>query len=225
MKLWKTGALGKQFAASVSGGKDSILALYKAMEQGRALVLISMLRQEDGLAGEHGVTEDILQAQAESLGIPLLTRKTDWAGYGGNLIACLKQAKALGAEVLVTGDIDLPKTNCWYEKIVEQVQMELACPLWQIDRQKAVEEFINLGFLSKVVMVNTRMGMRESDLGRIMTPAFIEELKERGIDCCGEAGEFHTIVLDGPIFRTPVAVKEGALTRRGDKVWLALELA
>lgn len=112
MKNWKTSVQDRKFVVSYSGGKDSTLALYKAMGTGAAVAMISMLRQEDSLAGVHGVPLDILQAQAESMQLPLITRPTDWNGYGDAFIACIQSAKEMGAEVLVTWDIDLLEHNC-----------------------------------------------------------------------------------------------------------------
>lgn len=224
MKDWKTSVNGRAFAASYSGGKDSTLALYQAMQTGRATALISMLRKEDALAGVHGVSSEILRAQAASMGLPLITFTTDWAGYGDALISCLHKVKELGAEVLVTGDIDLPEHNCWYEKITEQAGIGLSVPLWKRSRKDVVAEFLSLGFVSKVVSVDTSRGMEESDLGRILTPDYAAELEERGIDCCGEDGEFHTIVLDGPIFQRPVPVKEGRTFELGKNLCVELEV-
>lgn len=224
MKNWKTAVRGKPFAASFSGGKDSTLALYKAMQEGTGVALISMLRSEDGLVGAHGVSRKILEAQASSLGLPLLTFTTSWEAYGPALLHSIREAKKLGAEVFMTGDIDLPEHDCWYEQITCQAGVELSVPLWQYDRKQAVEEFLSLGFVSKIVSVDLSQGMKESDLGRLLTWDLMEELNQRGIDCCGEAGEFHTIVLDGPVFQSPVKVREYSSYRLKNNLCLKLEV-
>lgn len=213
-----------QFVVSYSGGKDSTLALYKAMQMGTAVALISMLRTEDGLAGAHAVSEKILQAQAEAMGLPLLTFTTDWNGYETGLLNCLKRAKSMGAETMVTGDIDLPEQNCWYENITKKAGISLLVPLWQWDRKKVVNEFLKLGFISKIVSVDPSKGMQKSDLGRILTAEYLAELEGRGIDCCGESGEFHTIVLDGPIFQKPLKVLEGKKFSMGRNLCIELEV-
>lgn len=224
MKNWKTSVTGHNFVMSYSGGKDSTLALYKAMQTGEATLLISRLRKEDSLAGAHGVSREILQAQADSMNLPLFTFSTDWTGYRAGLISSLEKAKKMGAEVFVTGDIDLPEHKCWHEHLVEEVGLQLSIPLWQYERKKAVQEFLELGFISKIVSIDCTKGMKESDLGKILTPTYIKELEERGIDCCGEAGEFHTIVLDGPIFHTPLKVREGNIFHMDNHLCLELEL-
>lgn len=213
-----------QFVVSYSGGKDSTLALYKAMQEGTAVALISMLRTEDGLAGAHAVPKTILQAQAEAMGIPLLTFTTDWNQYEAGLLDCLKRAKSMGAETLVTGDIDLPEQNCWYENVTKKVGVSLFVPLWQWDRKKVVAEFLKLGFVSKIVSVDPSKGMQQSDLGRILTTEYLAELEDRGIDCCGESGEFHTIVFDGPIFQKPLKVREGKQFSIGRNLCIELEV-
>lgn len=89
-------------------------------------------------------------------------------------------------------------------------------PLWEMDHREAVEEFLSLGFITIIVTVNLSLGMREEDLGRTLTHEYIKELEARGIDPCGEGGEFHTTVLDGPIFKQPIPVRKCAIIRNGE---------
>ena len=224
MKDWNTSAQGRKFVASYSGGKDSRLALYKAMQMGKATALITRLRSSDGLAGAHGVSHSILQAQAQAMNLPLLAFYATWENYKSGLIQCIQEAKDMGAEVLVTGDIDLPEHNCWHEDVAQTCGVSLAVPLWQRNRKDVVDEFLSLGFVSKVVSVDLSKGMKESDLGRIFTKQFVKELEARGVDCCGESGEFHTIVLDGPIFSAPLTVKEGFIRKIDHNLCLDLEI-
>src|SRR5690606_37063910 len=97
-------------------------------------------------------------------------------------------------------------------------------PLWEMNHQEAVEEFINLGFVTSIVTVNLSLGMREDDLGRILTHEYVKELDARGSDPCGEGGEFHTTVLDGSIFKHPIPVRKCEIIKDGDYAFLSLEL-
>lgn len=97
-------------------------------------------------------------------------------------------------------------------------------PLWEMDHRQAVREFIDLGFIAIVVTVNLSLGMQEEDLGRTLDHEYVRELQNRGIDPCGEGGEFHTTVLDIYIFKYPVSVRKGAILRDGDYAFLSLEL-
>ena len=221
---WKTGAHGRKFIASFSGGKDSILALYQAMQVGEAVGLIVMLEEKGERSRSHGMPPEVIQAQAESIGLPVFTAASSWADYEANYMELLATAKRHGAEALVTGDLDMPEHGCWHDKVTQNAGMKLGMPLWEMDHREAVETFIGLGFVTLIVTVNCSLGMTEDDLGRVLTLDYVQELVDRGIDPCGEGGEFHTTVIDGPLFKTPVPVRKCAILRDGDYAFLPLEL-
>ncbi|SDX60537.1 diphthine--ammonia ligase [Paenibacillus sp. CF384] len=223
---WKNETIvGRRFIASFSGGKDSALALYKAMQVGEAIGLIVMLEEEGKRSRSHGMPPELIRAQADAIGLPLYTASASWADYEQAFISQLVQARERGAEVLVTGDIELTDYGCWQDEVSKKAGLELGMPLWQMDHLETVETFINLGFLSVVVTVNLSLGMRETDLGRMLDHEFVQELLDRGIDPCGEGGEFHTTVLDGPIFKSPITVRRCEMVRHGDYAFLPLELS
>lgn len=167
---------------------------------------------------------ELIRAQAESIGLPVYTAAASWTDYEKVFIKLLETAKNQGAEVLITGDIDMSAHGCWHEKVTNHVGLKLGMPLWEINRREVVEKFINLGFVSLVVTVNLSLGMHEGDLGRILTHEYILELEARGIDPCGEGGEFHTTVIDGPLFNHPISVQKWEILRDGDYAFLPLEL-
>ena len=221
---WKTGAYGHKFIASFSGGKDSTLALYKAMMVGEAIGLIAMLEEEGTRSRSHGMPPEILQAQADAIELPLHTAASSWSDYEEKFIRMLVNAKDQGAEVLVTGDLDMPAHGCWHEEVTKKAGLKLAMPLWEMNHRDAVEEFIRLGFITIIVTVNVSLGMKEEDLGRILTLDYVDELEARSIDPCGEGGEFHTTVIDGPLFKKRIAVTKGEIIRNGEYAFLPLEL-
>ncbi|UPW81260.1 diphthine--ammonia ligase [Lysinibacillus sp. Ag94] len=221
---WKNNTRGQKFIASFSGGKDSVLALYKAMKDGEALGLIVMLEEEGERSRSHGMPPELIHAQAKSIGLPVYTAAASWTEYEMVFMRLLEKAKNQGAEVLVTGDLDMPEHGCWHDKVTKNAGLKLGMPLWEMDHREAVEEFINLGFVTIIVTVNLSLGMREEDLGRTLTYEYIKELEARGIDPCGEGGEFHTTVLDGPIFKQPIPVRKCAMIRNGEYAFLPLEL-
>ncbi|WP_042477442.1 Dph6-related ATP pyrophosphatase [Bacillus ndiopicus] len=223
-KKWKTGADGQKFVASFSGGKDSTLALYEAMKTGKAIGLIIVLEEDGTRSRSHGMTVDLIKAQAESIGLPIHLTATSWTNYEVTFIEMLKKMKALGAEALVTGDLDMPEHGCWHEKVANIAGLKLGMPLWEVNHTEVVERFINLGFKTIITTVNLTFGMQESDLGKVLTHEYVQELKERGIDPCGESGEFHTTVIDGPIFKQPIAIQKGEIIRDGDYAFLPLTL-
>ncbi|WP_088011475.1 diphthine--ammonia ligase [Gottfriedia acidiceleris] len=222
---WKNNAFGHKFITSFSGGKDSVLALYKAMKVGEAIGLIVMLEEEGKRSRSHGMPPELIQAQAKSIGLPIYTGVASWEEYEKVFIQLLANAKKQGADVLVTGDLDMPVKDCWHDKITKNVGLKLSMPLWAMNHREAVDEFINRGFKTIVVTVNLSLGMREEDLGRMLTHDYVKELESRGIDPCGESGEFHTTVIDGPIFNYPIKVKKCEIIKDGEYAYLPLELA
>lgn len=221
---WKNSAHGQKFIASFSGGKDSALALYKAMMVGEAVGLIVMLEEEGKRSRSHGMSSELIHAQARSIGLPVYTAAASWTDYEKIFVGLLEKAKNQGADVLVTGDLDMPAHGCWHEKVTKYAGLKLGMPLWEMNHHEAVEEFINLGFVTIIVTVNLSLGMREDDLGRTLTHEYVKELEARGIDPCGEGGEFHTTVLDGPIFKHPIPVRKCEIFKDGEYAFLPLEL-
>lgn len=221
---WSNGARGRKFIASFSGGKDSVLALYKSLKVGEAVGLIVMLEEEGKRSRSHGMPPALIRAQAESIGLPVYLAAASWDDYEEVFMGLLADAKRQGAEVLVTGDLDMPEEGCWHDKVTQKAGLQLGMPLWRMDHVQAVNEFIDLGFISVLVTVNLSLGMLEEDLGRTLTHDYVKELQARGIDPCGEGGEFHTTVIDGPIFKRRIPVRKGSILRNGDYAFMPLEL-
>lgn len=211
-----------KFILSFSGGKDSTLALYHALLQGECVGLIMMLSDEGDHSRSHGVPMSITQKQADSLGFPILSAQSSWDDYEVNYLQLLNDAKSKGAELLVTGDIDVPEHASWHEQIVQKVDLDLYMPLWNRPRREIVEEFVNRGFKAMIVSVNLTMGMTTEDLGKMLTLEMIQNLEDRDIDPCGEAGEFHTLVIDGPIFQSPIEVFPIDIRSNGTNAFLQL---
>ncbi|MHA3114853.1 diphthine--ammonia ligase [Acinetobacter sp. ANC 4635] len=222
--LWNANAQNKKFVASYSGGKDSSLALFKAMQMGEAIGLIVMLEENGQKSRSHGMSLEIIHAQADAIGLPIFTASATWQNYEVQFIQLLEQQNMLGAEVLVTGDIDLLGHAEWNQSVCDKSQLKLCMPLWQKNRLEIINEFINLGFQSVIVTVNLDLGMKVEDLGRVLTTQYVEELCARGIDPCGEAGEFHTTVIDGPIFKKPLSIRKGDILYHNNYAFLPLTL-
>lgn len=165
---WKNNAHNHPFIASFSGGKDSVLALYKASQVGRAMGLIVMLEEEGKRSRSHGMPPELIQAQADSIGLPVYTAAASWTDYESVFIELLKNAKHQGAEVLVTGDLDMPAHGCWHDEVTKKVGLKLGMPLWEMNHRDAVDEFIHLGFVTMVVTVNLSLGMTTEDLGQYL---------------------------------------------------------
>ncbi|HEX5382243.1 MAG TPA: diphthine--ammonia ligase [Acinetobacter sp.] len=221
---WNTNAQGQKFVASYSGGKDSTLALYQAIQMGQPVALIVMLEEQGLKSRSHGMSLDIIHAQANAIGLPIFTASATWQDYESHFIQLLQKAQTLGAETLVTGDIDLMAHAEWNQSVCDKSQLSLCMPLWQRPRLDIVREFIALEFHSMIVTVNLNLGMKVEDLGQILTLEYIQQLVERGIDPCGEAGEFHTTVIDGPIFKDALGIVKGDILYHENYAFLPLEL-
>ena len=221
---WKTNATQQKFIVSYSGGKDSTLALYQAIQVGKAIGLIVMLEEQGLRSRSHAMSMEIIQAQANALGLPIITASSSWNDYETEFLKLLAHAKQQGAEVLVTGDLDMPEHGCWHNRITQQAGLKLCMPLWERPHREVIEEFIQLGFKTMIVTVNLDLGMKVDDLGKVLTLDYIQELENRGIDPCGEGGEFHSTVINGPLFTAPIAVRKGDILYHENYAFLALEL-
>lgn len=222
--LWRNGAVGRKFIASYSGGKDSTLALYITMKQGEAVALIVMMEEKGIFSRSHRLNDDIIKAQAESIGLPVLTAATSWDDYEDKFIELLNISKTMGADVLVAGDLDVPDVDCWHDKVTKKVDMSLSLPLKEMNHRQVVTQFVDSGFISIIVTVNLSKGMKKEDLGRKLTKEYIIELENRGIDSCGENGEFHTIVVDGPIFKNKIDIVFGKIITQDEYAFLDCRL-
>ncbi|MDC8757732.1 diphthine--ammonia ligase [Janthinobacterium fluminis] len=197
---------------SWSGGKDSCLALWRARQAGLAVPLLITAMDESGTrARSHGVPPALLQAQAASLGARLQCYHASWAEYEEKFIAMLRAAAAEGYSHAIFGDIDLAPHRAWEEKVCAAAGLTALLPLWGEARRRLVDEFIAAGFKAVVVCVDGRHLPAEF-CGREFDAAFLADLPP-GVDACGENGEFHTFVYDGPAFSAPVALRRTDVLR------------
>jgi diphthine-ammonia ligase len=194
----------KTVACSWSGGKDSCYALLQAINQGNQLkVLVNMMNENGRISRSHGLPLHILQQQASAMNVPLIATPTSWNDYKLHFVGALHQIKrGHGVEAMVFGDIDLQPHRDWEEMVCAEAGLEAMLPLWQQGRRQLVDEMIQRGIEAMIVSCNTQMG--EAYLGRTITPALVNDLEKAGIDACGENGEFHTVVVNCPLFGKPV---------------------
>jgi len=191
-----------------SGGKDSALALYKILSEKGIEVsyLLTSLNEKYKRISAHGVRESLLDKQAKSIGIPLikimLPDEVSNQEYENLMNECWVEKKKEGIEYCISGDIFLEDIKEYREKQLSKLEIKCLLPLWKIDSKKIVEEFNDLGFRSIVVCVNDKY-LDESFVGRMIDKSFLDDLPEN-VDPCGENGEFHSFVFDGPIFEKPI---------------------
>ncbi len=194
--------MGKQMTAAMwSGGKDSCLAVWRAVKSGvRVDKLVCMMHR--GKSRAHGVDADCIKAQGDAIGMDVVVEEATWESYGDRLKRVFKE---INADRVVFGDIYLQEHREWIENICDEMGIEPIFPLWGEDTLKLAKEFISDGFEAYIIAV--RKGKLSKDfLGRKFDLDFVEFALENGIDPCGEDGEFHTYVVDGPIFRKKVPI-------------------
>ena len=191
---------------SWSGGKDASLSFYRAIkdEDVEAVCLLNMVSEDGKRSRTHGISSDLLKAQAEAMVIPIFQRKTSWDGYETEFIKMLSEFEQKEIQSGVFGDIDLDEHREWVERVCGKAGIEPIFPLWQCGREDLLLDFIRSGFKAVVVAVKTDM-LSSDWLGRKIDESFIADLKRiSSVDLCGEAGEYHTFVYDGPIFKKSV---------------------
>lgn len=195
------------FFCSWSGGKDSCLALYRATrEGGRPRFLVNMLEDDGRSSRGHGLPVEVLGQQALSIGVPLVARATSWEGYESAFLSVLEEHKGEGVEAGVFGDIELEEHREWLSRVCSIAGVEPHFPLWGMRRNDLLEELFDTGFIATIVAVKEGV-LDNRFLGRTLDGALLREFEELGIDACGEEGEYHTVVTDGPIFSTPLLLK------------------
>ncbi len=192
---------------SWSGGKDSCFALMKAINHGYVpKVLLNVLNEEGKISRSHGIPANILQAQADAAGLPVHLISSSWNNYEVNFVQALKLLKKDHQVAhVVFGDIDLQEHRDWEEKVCDKAELRAVLPLWKEDRKAIVCQMLNNGMEAIIVSCNQVMG--KAYLGKMITEKLLIELDNLGIDPCGENGEYHTLVIDCPLFAKPVSVQ------------------
>lgn len=196
---------GGRFVCSYSGGKDSTLALARAVQcGGKPQQLIMTYNIDAGRTWFHGIPEPVVKRAEASLGIPVKMMRTPGEEYGIRMEAELRAQKEAGADVCVFGDIDLEEHLIWCTERCENAGITGLFPLWQEARESLVYEFIDSGFEAYITVLDTKK-MSERFLGERLTREVADAIRAEGADICGENGEYHTFVANGPIYKTPVA--------------------
>lgn len=193
----------EQVFVSWSGGKDSCFAGYLAIRDGLEVRYLANTVSEDGQRSRsHGLSAEILKLQAQALGIPLIQQKTSKNTYEADFKIMLHALKQEGITGGVFGDIDFNAHREWLDRVCGDVGITPHFPLWLQNQNKIMNDFVELGFEAVVVATKADL-LGEEWLGLKVDFDFIKDLAALGknITPCGEAGEYHTLVIDGPLFK------------------------
>ena len=201
-----------QVFAPWSGGKDGCFACYLATISGlKVRYLANMLTEDGKRSWSHGLSAEVLQLQAQAIGIPLVQRRVTDRNYDADFKNMLLSFKREGVEGAVFGDIAFVGHQQWIEKACQKVNLTPYFPLSGQDQEKVLRDFIDLGFEATIVVTEADL-IDEKWLGRKVDLdflAYLSELKRTNdIHICGEAGEYHTFVTDGPLFKQRIDILE-----------------
>lgn len=205
-----------KFVMSYSCGKDSTLALHKMIAEGHEPVaLITMVNKDSNRSFFHGADYSMLQAYSEALEIPILITESTGDAYHLEMENSLRKGILLGAEIACFGDIDIDTNRAWCEERCRNAEIKPIFPLWHRDRTDNVYELLRLGYQCLIKSINNTL-LPKDLLGKIINTQTIATMQRCGVDVCGENGEYHTLVVDGPVFHHPLSYRTGDILDFGD---------
>jgi len=205
-----------------SGGKDSALAAQRARRDGHEIAcLVNFYDEETGRVRFHATRTELIAAQADAIGVPLLQRGTTWPGFEAAFRETLDTLAREGVEGIVFGDIHLADVRAWYEVRVRAAGLAHIEPLWAERPGDLLAEFVASGGRAVVTCCESAK-LDESWLGRIIDDRFVRDIASISIDPCGENGEYHSFAFAGPLFGR--AVPHALGERRSDGRFVQLDV-
>lgn len=215
--------MGEKLLFTWSGGKDSAMALYELRKTTayEVLALLTTVTEDYDRVSMHGVRRVLLEQQALSLGLPLeivhISKNTSNEEYELKMKEKLLTYKSKGVSSVVFGDIFLDDLRKYREENLSKIGLKGAFPLWKKDTKTLAQEFINLGFKAIITCVDSKV-LDGQFVGRLYDSQFLNNLPSN-VDPCGENGEFHSFVYDGPIFRCEIAFSVGDVVLRNNRFY------
>ena len=200
-----------KFITSWSGGKDSCYALHLVKQSGlNPVALFTMLSDDGEHTSAHGLNKTVIQAQASAMGLPILLRSAGWGEYESQLKSVIAESQnQFQASTAVFGDIDLEAHKVWIERVTHEAGIQAELPLWLKEREALLEDMLRFGIKTMIVSIKPER-LPEHLLGQVMTPKLAREIKDLGVCPSGEDGEFHSLVVDAPLFSKPLNIKTGS---------------
>lgn len=208
----------KQIAlSSWSGGKDSCLAYYKALKQGVTITsLLNFIGKDSKRACFHGIEGRLMKLQADLIGVPLYQKEVspDMKQYESEFKEAVQELKkATGIDSMVFGDIYLLEHQNWVERVCGDLAITPIEPLWENNPREIIEEFVDSGFKAVIVSCKSDV-LGQEFIGRYIDKEILKEFETRNVCPCGEKGEYHTLVVDGPIFKKRIMITESEVIKK-----------
>ena len=201
-----------------SGGKDSAMALHALRQDPsvRVTSLLTTVTEGYERISMHGVRRELLARQADALALPLhevrIPPQCVNPVYEARMAEALQVHYAQGVRRVAFGDIFLKDLRVYRERNLARMAMQAVFPVWKRDTRSLAREFLEKGFRAVAVCVNGQV-LDRNFAGRELDSAFFRDLPPH-VDACGENGEYHTFVFDGPDFRAPIAFRKGDVVDR-----------
>ncbi len=167
-----------------------------------------MMDETGARSRSHGLRREVMQAQMDAMGMPWVTRDCTWSSYEEAFVDALGELHRQGVTHLVCGDILYPEHRAWVERVCEVAQLVAVEPLYGRATLDVYREFLAMGGVARVVAIEAAK-LDQEWLFRPLDDSMPAACAARGVDPCGENGEFHTVVTDCPAFAAPVAVEPG----------------
>ncbi len=213
----------KQVILTWSGGKDSSLALYQIRKNDiyKVVGLLTMITRDYDRVSMHGIRRVLLEQQAASLGLPLdevfIPKKASNGEYEEKMRNILKKYLIKGINLVAFGDISLEDVRKYREENLAKVGMKGIFPLWKKDSKELANLFVDLGFSAIITCVDSHY-LDVNFTGRQYDKQFLSEMPP-SVDLCGENGEFHSFVYDGPIFTKKIPYEKGEILLRENRFY------
>jgi uncharacterized protein (TIGR00290 family) len=205
----------KKAVISWSGGKDSYAAYHRARSDFDIVAAVTMFNEDGSRSRSHGLRPEIVAAQTDRMGVIPLTRRCTWASYDEAFDLALADAAALGVSHVIFGDILFDEHRAWAERVADGRGLTAVEPLWKQPTIDLYQDFLGIGGRARIVTIRSGV-LDESYLGRELTPDLLPDLMARGVDPCGERGEYHTVVTSCPGFSRPLHLRScGRATNNG----------
>ena len=207
---------GKPRAAiSWSGGKDSCAALHRVHADYDVVSMVTMFDESAERSRSHGLRPEVIAAQGDRLQLKRIAGRCTWQTYDTVFHEALDQAAAEGISHVIFGDIMFDEHRLWAERMCSASGMTAVEPLWGESTESLFHDWVSSGAEALIVTARAEF-LDETWLGRVLSAELLPELRRRGVDPCGERGEYHTVVTDSPLFSRPLRLRhEGHVQRSG----------
>lgn len=200
---------GGFWALATGAGKDATLALHRARTEGMDVrIAFNLYDGSTRRVAFHGTRTELVAAHCRALGLEPLLEPVPQGGYEEAFVGVLRRLRRRGVAGVVFGNVHLADVRGWYEERTTGAGLRHLEPLWGEEPAAVVAEVVELGYRARVVSVDLEAG-DGAWLGRDLAPDLVDEIARSGADPCGEHGEYHTFVLDGPAFGHAVTVRPG----------------